>query len=103
VSTKGDETMKNFKKKSLSLRKVKRETKKFIELGKAPLLSATITLTDGARIETTSAAVKLLADALGENKAADWHGKYMNKFDELLKQAYTELEDIIKEVKSERE
>lgn len=94
--------MKRFKKKSLSLRKTKQEAKKLIDLGKAPLVSATITLADGARVETTSAAVKMLADALGEDKAANWHGKYMNRFDKLLKQAYTELEDMIEEAKNKK-
>lgn len=95
--------MKNpFKKKSLSQKRITREAKKYMEIGKAPIIACAITLTDGASLTTTSAAVKLLGDSLGEDVAAKWHGKYMDKFDKLLKQAYSELEELVKEAKEKK-
>ena len=77
--------MKNpFKKKSLSQKRITREAKKYMEIGKAPIIACAITLTDGASLTTTSAAVKLLGDSLGEDVAAKWNGFYKWLYDNKL-------------------
>ena len=90
-----------FKKKSLGLRHTQKEAKKYVEIGKAPLISVSITVADGAKIETSGASIKLLCDAVGENNAVEWHSKYMDKFNALTKKCYSDLEDLVKEAKAE--
>lgn len=80
----------------MAVRHYTNKAKKYVELGKTPVIGATITIADGATVHTSSEAVRLLAKALGEDTASSWHAKYMDKFDKLTKQAYEELECLLK-------
>lgn len=95
------EKMKLKRKKSLSQRHIKKQTKELVDIGKAPLIGVSITIADGATVTTTSKAISLLCDALGEDKAVNWHSKYMDKFDKLTKKCYGELEDMVRAAKAE--
>lgn len=96
------EKMKLKRKKSLSQRHIKKQTKELIEIGTAPLIGVSITIADGAAVTTTSKAISLLCDALGEDKAVNWHSKYMDKFDKLTKKCCAELLDIVEAAKAEK-
>ena len=89
-------------KKSLSQRHLKKETRKYVEIGKAPIISVSITLADGATVETTGSAISLLAKAVGDENASAWHAKYMDKFNTLTKKCYADLEKMVKEAKEEK-
>lgn len=91
--------MKLKKKRSLTARHYTKKAKKYVELGKTPIIGVAITIADGATVHTSSEAVRLLAKALGEDTASSWHAKYMDKFDKLTKQAYEELECLVKTTK----
>lgn len=86
-------------KEYLSQRKLKKKVNEALELGKAPLIAIDITLSDGASVKTSGKVINLLCDALGEETAVEWHSKYMNEFNELTKQCYSELEDLVKKAK----
>lgn len=90
------------KKKSLSQKHIKKQTKELIDVGKAPIIGVAITIADGAMVTTTSKAISLLCDALGEGKTVAWHSKYMEKFDKLTKQCYGDLENMVKEAKEQQ-
>lgn len=94
--------MKLKRKKSLSQRHIKKQTKEFVDIGKAPLIGVSITIADGAAVTTTSKAIALLCDALGEDKAVEWHSKYMDKFDKLTKKCYGELENMVRDAKENK-
>ena len=68
------------KKKSLSQRHITKQTKAIVDIGKAPIIGVSITIADGATVTTTSKAISLLCEALGEDKTVEWHSKYMEKF-----------------------
>lgn len=93
--------MKLKRKKSLSQRYIKKQIKELVDIGKAPLIGISITIADGATVTTTSKAISLLCDALGEDRAVEWHAKYMDKFDKLTKKCYSELEDLVRAAKAE--
>lgn len=90
------------KKKSLSQRHITKQTKALVDIGKAPIIGVSITIADGATVTTTSKAISLLCEALGEDKTVDWHSKYMDKFDKLTKQCYSDLENMVKEAKDQQ-
>lgn len=91
------------KRKSLGLRHTQKQAKRYIEIGKSPLVSASVTVADGAKVETSGAAIKLLCDAVGEKKAVEWHSKYMDKFKALTEKCYSELENLVKNAKAVKE
>lgn len=90
------------KKKSLSQRHITKQTKALVDIGKSPIIGVSITIADGAMVTTTSKAISLLCDALGEDKTVAWHSKYMEKFDKLTKQCYGDLENMVKEAKEQQ-
>ena len=94
--------MKLKRKKSLSQRHIKKQTKELIEIGTAPLIGVSITIADGAAVTTTSKAISLLCDALGEDKTVNWHSKYMDKFEKLANKCCAELLDIVEAAKAEK-
>ena len=89
-----------FRKKSLPQKHITKQTKEIVEVAKAPLIGVAITIADGATVTTTARAMKMVIDAVGEDKAVEWHSKYMEKFNKLTKQCYDELEDIIVQAKA---
>lgn len=91
-----------FKKKSLPQKHIIKQTKEIINVAKAPLIGVAITIADGATVTTTARAMKMIIDAIGEDKAVEWHSKYMDKFNKLTKQCYEELEDVIRQAKAEK-
>jgi hypothetical protein len=101
-NVKRGEKMKLKRKKSLSQRHIKKQTKELIEIGTAPLIGVSITIADGAAVTTTSKAISLLCDALGEDKAVNWHSKYMDKFEKLANKCCAELLDIVEAAKAEK-
>lgn len=90
-----------MKKKSLAQRTLIKRTKKVVTATREPLISAKVTLSDGATVETSSAPIKILIDALGD-KGVDWHAKYVEKFNKLTEQCYKELEEITKKAIKEK-
>ena len=94
--------MKRRRKKSLSQRHITKQTKELVDIVKAPLIGVAITIADGATVTTTARSMKMIIDAVGEDRAVNWHAKYMDKFNKLTKQCYEELEDIIKQAKAEQ-
>lgn len=86
-------------KEYLMRRKLKKQVSDAVELGRSPLIAVAITLADGASVKTSGKVINLLCDALGEETAVEWHSKYMNEFNELTKQCYSELEDLVKKAK----
>lgn len=91
------------KKKSLSQRHITKQAKALVDIGKAPIIGVSITIADGATVTTTSKAISLLCEALGEDKTVEWHSKYMDRFDKLTKQCYSDLENMIREAKKATE
>ena len=91
-----------MKKKSLAQRTLIKRTKKVVNATREPLISAKITLSDGATVETSSAPIKILIDALGD-KGVDWHTKYIEKYNKLTEQCYKELEGLIKTAVEQKE
>lgn len=86
-------------KEYLSRRKLKQQVSEAVAIGKTPLIGVTITLADGAKVQTSGKVINLLCNALGEGAAVEWHSKYMNEFDELTKRCYSELEALVKKAK----
>lgn len=86
-------------KEYLSRRKLKQQVSEAVEIGKTPLIGVTITLADGAKVQTSGKVINLLCNTLGEDAAVEWHSKYMNEFDELTKRCYSELEELVKKAK----
>lgn len=86
-------------KEYVSRRKLKQQVNEVLEIGKTPIIGVTITLADGAKVQTSGKVINLLCNALGEDAAVEWHSKYMNAFDELTKRCYSELEELVKKAK----
>lgn len=91
-----------FKKKSLPQKHITKQIKEVVEITKAPLIGVAITIADGATVTTTARAMKMVIDAVGENRAVEWHSKYMDKFNKLTKKCYDELENVIRQAKAEK-
>lgn len=90
-----------MKKKSLSQRTLIKRTKAVVDATKQPLISATVTLSDGAKVETSSAPIKILIEALGD-KGIDWHTKYIDKYNKLTEQCVDELQKLINQAVKEK-
>lgn len=90
-------------KKFLNNFRVKKDSDRVVKACASPLIELKISLIDGATVQTNGEAIKLLVDALGEEKATKWHADYVNQINELAKKAIEDLEQLVKDEKSSRD
>lgn len=83
--------------------KEKKDAAKVVKACSTPLIELKLSLIDGALVKTNGEAIKLLVDALGEEKAIQWHSNYFNRANELANMAIKDLELLVSEAKSNRE
>lgn len=83
--------------------KTKKDAAKVVKACSSPLIELKLSLIDGASVKTNGEAINLLVDALGEEKAIQWHSEYFNKANELANMAIEDLEQLVREAKSTRE
>lgn len=67
-----------------------------------PLFAINISLADST-LKYTTGALALLSALIGDEKAAQWHSKYRDKFDAIIKESTQELNDIAAALIEEKE
>ena len=82
---------------------IKKQVNEVLELGSMPIISAKITLSDGAKVETSGKVINLICSALTDDVAIPWHEKYMQRFEALTKECSEELDRLVREAKSKKE
>lgn len=92
--------MKRSKKKQLQ--KLKDEVIKFQMIGELPLIRVNISMKDGAKVDTSAIPIKLLVEAVGEERGINWHAHYMQEFEKLTDECWNEYNRIMQEAKAEK-
>ena len=92
--------MKRSEKKKL--KKLQDEVVKYQMIGELPLIRVNISMKDGAKVDTSAIPIKLLVDAVGEERGINWHAHYMQEFKKLTDECWNEYTRIIQEAKEEK-